>query len=50
MKLTLGTAQFGMDYGINNKGGKISEIEVSKILKFALNKGITTEISGLFCI
>ena len=34
-ELALGTAQFGMDYGINNDRGKIPQTEVCKILKFA---------------
>jgi spore coat polysaccharide biosynthesis protein SpsF len=33
MKIALGSAQFGMDYGINNKRGKIPKEEVFKILK-----------------
>jgi aryl-alcohol dehydrogenase-like predicted oxidoreductase len=40
MKLCLGTAQFGLDYGINNTGGKISKDEVIKILKFAYDNEI----------
>lgn len=32
MKLALGTAQFGMSYGINNTKGKVSLEEVEKIL------------------
>lgn len=41
-KLILGTAQIGLDYGINNSFGKIS-IEVShQILKKAFSSGITT--------
>jgi len=31
-KLSIGTAQFGLDYGINNAVGKISYIEAKKIL------------------
>lgn len=31
-KIVLGTAQFGLDYGINNKTGKIPKEEVYKIL------------------
>ncbi|MEM2111593.1 MAG: aldo/keto reductase [Candidatus Bathyarchaeia archaeon] len=33
MKLALGTAQFGMRYGIANKYGKVSREEVSKIIE-----------------
>lgn len=41
-KLVLGTAQFGMDYGINNKRGKIPREEVFEILKIACESGIDT--------
>jgi aryl-alcohol dehydrogenase-like predicted oxidoreductase len=41
-KLALGTAQFGMAYGINNKRGKIPEPEVYEILTHALKYGIDT--------
>ena len=34
-KLCLGTAQFGMSYGVTNERGKISESEVSDILTCA---------------
>jgi aryl-alcohol dehydrogenase-like predicted oxidoreductase len=30
-KIVLGTAQFGLDYGINNKTGRISDIELKEI-------------------
>ncbi|MBW2996320.1 aldo/keto reductase [Candidatus Woesearchaeota archaeon] len=39
MKLALGTVQFGMDYGINNRG-KIPKKEVFEILGFAKENGI----------
>ena len=39
-KVALGTAQFGMDYGINNKRGKIPEVEVFEILNEAFNYGL----------
>ena len=39
-KIALGTAQFGMDYGINNIKGKISESEVFEILNESLISGI----------
>ena len=34
-KLILGTVQFGIDYGINNKSGKPSNRNVNQILKYA---------------
>ena len=39
-KLVLGTVQFGLNYGINNKIGKISADEVFNILNHAYNSGI----------
>jgi aryl-alcohol dehydrogenase-like predicted oxidoreductase len=40
MKLAIGTAQFGMDYGLSNKLGKSKKYEVSKILKYAHSQGV----------
>ena len=39
--LSLGTAQFGLDYGITNARGKIPFSEVKKILQHALQTGVT---------
>ncbi|BEP30200.1 aldo/keto reductase [Helicovermis profundi] len=39
-KICLGTVQFGMDYGINNKKGKRSVNEIHEIIKFGIDKGI----------
>jgi uncharacterized protein len=39
-KIVLGTVQFGLDYGINNKNGKIKFAEVNSILNFAWENGI----------
>jgi aryl-alcohol dehydrogenase-like predicted oxidoreductase len=39
-KLALGTVQFGLDYGINNKTGQIPKKEVFKILDFASSNEI----------
>lgn len=39
-KLIIGTAQFGLDYGITNKSGKISENELDLIFDFCNNKNI----------
>lgn len=41
-KLSLGTAQFGMNYGISNQKGKVKAQEVKKILKLAKNSNIDT--------
>jgi len=41
MKLCLGTAQFGLDYGINNTRGKIPGEEVIAILNLAYDSNIT---------
>lgn len=42
MKLALGTAQFGLDYGISNADGKVDSSEVNKILTLAKKEGINT--------
>jgi aryl-alcohol dehydrogenase-like predicted oxidoreductase len=41
MKISLGSAQFGLDYGISNLRGKTTKTEVSKILQFASEGGIS---------
>lgn len=41
MKLALGTAQFGLDYGISNTAGKVSDHELQQILRVAADMGIT---------
>ncbi len=41
MKIELGTAQFGLPYGISNKTGKVSQSEVIKILNYAHKVGIS---------
>lgn len=40
-RLGLGTAQFGMDYGIANPDGQVSADEVGRILKLAASSGIS---------
>ncbi len=40
MKLTLGTAQFGLSYGIANTIGQVNPIDVKAILKYASARGI----------
>ena len=40
LKIGLGSAQFGLDYGINNQRGQIPEAEVYSILKLAQRNGI----------
>ena len=39
-KIALGTAQFGLDYGISNKKGQIPENEVFEILNESIRSGI----------
>ncbi len=39
-RIGLGTVQFGLDYGINNKFGRVKKDEVQKILNYAWSKGI----------
>lgn len=41
MKLALGTVQFGLDYGINNKNGIVSLDEINRILDFAQKNNVT---------
>lgn len=41
-KLCLGTAQFGLDYGIANKRGRVDRDEVHEILEYAYAQGIHT--------
>ena len=41
-KIVLGTAQFGLDYGINNKRGRIRADEVLRMLDEAASSGIDT--------
>ena len=35
-EIGLGTVQFGMNYGISNKGGKTSTLDASKLLQVAI--------------
>ena len=42
MKLALGTAQFGMRYGISNVSGKVSQEDGKVILEYAASAGIDT--------
>ncbi|MDD5431459.1 MAG: aldo/keto reductase [Candidatus Omnitrophica bacterium] len=41
-KIALGTAQFGLDYGIANKNGKVSKEEVFSILNSAVANNVDT--------
>ena len=40
MSIVLGTAQFGLDYGIANKSGKVSDAEIKQILNIAQKNNI----------
>lgn len=40
MEIVLGTAQFGLDYGITNSSGMVPPDEVKAILNYAANEGI----------
>ena len=42
MKLALGTAQFGMSYGINNIAGQVSQQAAKQILEYSRTVGIHT--------
>ena len=39
-RLVLGTAQFGMDYGVTNRHGQVRKSEINKILSYACQKGV----------
>ena len=41
-KLVIGTAQFGMHYGIANQNGQVDESEIESILNFAYENDIST--------
>ncbi|MCX8080348.1 MAG: aldo/keto reductase [Bacteroidia bacterium] len=41
-KITLGTAQWGMNYGINNSSGEMSLDEVTKVMDYAFENNIHT--------
>lgn len=40
-RLVLGAAQFGMDYGISNRTGRVGDNEIKKIMRIASSSGIT---------
>lgn len=40
MRIGIGTAQFGLNYGISNAGGQIEESDVSSILTLAQSEGV----------
>lgn len=40
-RLTLGTAQFGMNYGSTNRTGRLSDEELSQVLETAFAAGVT---------
>lgn len=40
MKIGLGAAQFGLDYGVSNRGGQTYQQEVEKILAVAATNGV----------
>ena len=42
LKLALGTAAFGLDYGVSNAAGKVSVKEIENILALAKQEGIDT--------
>jgi len=42
LKLAIGTAQFGLPYGIANQGGQVAREEVMAILDYAWTQGVRT--------
>jgi aryl-alcohol dehydrogenase-like predicted oxidoreductase len=45
-KLCLGTVQFGLDYGIANQNGEVSQDKVNNILKYACLEGVNCFDTG----
>ena len=45
-KLALGTAQFGMHYGISNKNGQVNANGIQSILDFAYENDINTLVTA----
>src|SRR5450432_2751044 len=41
MKLGLGTVQFGLDYGVANRDGRVPPAEISRMLALAARSGIS---------
>ncbi len=41
-RLALGTVQFGLDYGINNSGGRVPDAESMVIMREGMQRGIDT--------
>ena len=46
-RLCLGTVQFGLEYGVNNKTGKPGPDEVFAMLDYALEQGMNISIPPL---
>ena len=42
MKLAIGTAQFGLNYGISNTQGQVDKAQVADILSLGASLGIDT--------
>ena len=40
MRMGLGTAQFGLNYGVSNTEGQVQQHEVEKMLDFALKNSV----------
>ena len=49
-KLVIGSAQFGMSYGIANVHGRPTDIEIKSILDFASKHGINTIDTALLIL
>ena len=41
-KIKIGTAQWGLDYGISNEDGKTTKEEIVEILRYAKDRGINS--------
>ena len=47
-KIVLGSAQFGLKYGVNNKSGIVKYKEMKNIMNYAFSNGINTIDSSIF--
>ena len=39
-RIAIGTAQFGLEYGVSNKSGQVNKAAASEILRVALERGL----------
>ena len=49
-KIGLGTAQWGMQYGVSNTGGQTSSEEINRILEVAQCAGISCRYAPVYAM